>query len=135
MYYGIVLISFWGLVELVDVTEGERKVSEKLGQTVSRELNVHKFSSGFADFNNSFRFDGLALVFMLPCIIGLFIASRNGIAHADSIMFFILTMLLSAPFLAGLTGTMNTPYRFLPLVVFFAIGVGVLLSKRVKEVS
>ena len=55
--------------------------------------------------------------------------------HADSIMFLILAMLLSAPIIVGFLGTSNTPYRFLPLVVFFAIGVGILFSKRVKAVS
>jgi hypothetical protein len=32
--------------------------------------------------------------------------------------------------LTGFTNQTNQPYRFMPLVVFFAIGVGVLLSKR-----
>ena len=39
-------------------------------------------------------------------------------------------MLLIAPFLTGFSDQTNQPYRFVPLVTFFAIGVGVLLSKR-----
>jgi len=135
LYYGIVLISIWGFVEFADVVQEESKVSEKLQASVSREFEAHKFWSGFTDFYNSFRFDGLVLLCVLPCIVGLFFASRGGIQHADSIMFLILAMLISAPIIAGPTGILNTPYRFLPLVVFFAIGVGVLLSKRVKAVS
>jgi len=39
-------------------------------------------------------------------------------------------MLLIAPLLTGFTDQTSQPYRFVPFVVFFAIGVGVLLSKR-----
>ena len=43
---------------------------------------------------------------------------------------FIAGMLLIAPIIMGFTTHTNQPYRFVPLVVFFAIGVGVLLSRR-----
>jgi len=135
LYYGIILISFWGFVEFSDVVQEESNDSEELQPAIIREFEAHKFWYGFTDFYNSFRFDGLVLLFILPCIVGLFFASRGGIQHADSIMFLILAMLLSAPIIAGPTGILNTPYRFLPLVVFFAIGVGVLLSKKVKVES
>jgi len=42
-------------------------------------------------------------------------------------------MLLSAIFLPSFSDAINAPYRFIPLVVFFAMGVGVLLSKKVTE--
>jgi len=45
-------------------------------------------------------------------------------------MVLISGILLIAPILTGFTNQTNQPYRFVPLVVFFAIGVGVLLSKR-----
>ena len=70
---------------------------------------------------------------MLPITFGLFHASRRGIVHADSIMFLILGILLSAPFIQGFSDFVITPYRFIPLVVFFAMGVGVLLSRKVTE--
>jgi len=37
---------------------------------------------------------------------------------------------LTAPLLTGFTEQTNQPYRFVPLIVFFAMGVGVLLSRR-----
>jgi len=40
-------------------------------------------------------------------------------------------MLLVA-FVPALTEQQNTPYRILPLVFFFAIGVGTLLSKNIN---
>ncbi len=135
LFYGILLILIWGFGEFLGGAQVDTNFMERALDVASRELEIDKFWSGFSHFYNSFRFDGLVLLFILPCIVGLFFVSRGGIPHADSIMFLILAMLISAPFIAGLTGTLNTPYRFLPLVVFFAIGVGVLLSKRVKAVS
>ncbi len=72
----------------------------------------------------------MVILFILPLIVGLFVASRNGIKIADSIMVLIGGILLTAPLLTGFTEQTNQPYRFVPLVVFFAIGVGVLFSKR-----
>ena len=65
--------------------------------------------------------------------VGLFIATRKGIRHADSIMFLILGMLLMPPLLDALSFSINVPYRFIPLIVFFAIGTGLLLSKKVTK--
>ena len=65
--------------------------------------------------------------------LGLFLASRKGIFQADSILVLIAGMLLSAPLLTGFTDQTNQPYRFVPLVVFFAMGVGTILSKRTSE--
>jgi len=38
-------------------------------------------------------------------------------------------VLLSGPILAGMTDQTNQPYRFIPVIVFFAIGVGMLFPK------
>ena len=86
--------------------------------------------SGFTAFAYEFRFDGMIILFLLPLTVGLFFASRNGIKEADSFLMLILTVLLFAAFLPGFSSFTNNPYRFMPLVFFFAIGVGILLSKR-----
>jgi|CXWL01.1.fsa_nt_gi hypothetical protein len=92
-------------------------------------FNLHNFVSGFGSFSTSFKDDGLILLFFLPLIVGLFIASRKGIVHAESIMLLLVVMLLSAPFLSGFSDHQNVPYRFVPVVTFFAIGAGLLLAK------
>jgi len=96
----------------------------------SSEFKPHDFWGGFSTLNSTFRSDGLLLLFLLPLTVGLFMASRKGVLHADSIMFFILTMLLFSPFFGALTYASNPPYRFMPMIIFFAIGIGVLFSKR-----
>ncbi len=97
------------------------------------EFNELKFISGFSAFSAQFRFDGLILMFMLPLTVGLFIASRNGMKEADSIMILMSGVLILAAILPGFTSFTNNPYRFIPFLVFFAMGVGTLLSRRIDR--
>jgi len=100
------------------------------GTGTQEEFDSDEFWLGFTSFSYQLRFDGLVLLFILPLIVGLFIASRHGFKHAESMMVLLGGMLLIAPLLTGYTDQTNQPYRFVPFVVFFAISVGVLLSKR-----
>ena len=88
------------------------------------------FLTGFKEFSNFLQSDGLITLFLLPLVVRLFIASRKGVQQAESLMVLIAGILLSAPLLGGLTLLTNQPYRFIPLVVFFAIGVGIILSRN-----
>jgi len=117
------------LIGIIVATTGANVEGIAGGQ---EEFDWNEFALGFTSFSYQLRFDGLVLIFILPLIVGLFIASRNRIQHADSMMVFIGGLLLIAPLVTGFTELTNQPYRFVPLVVFFAIGVGVLLSKRTK---
>lgn len=93
-------------------------------------FNGVAFWQGFTSMAFQLRFDVLVVLFLLPLIAGLFIASRHGITQADSIMALIAGILFTAPLLTGFTDQTNQPYRFIPLVVFFAMGAGTILSKR-----
>jgi len=117
IYYGIVVILGASLLLIIDYS------------FISIKFDSHEFVSGFTTISSQFRFDGLILVFLLPLTVGLYITSTKGIKQADSILVLILGMLLLAPIISGFTTYTNGPYRFIPLVIFFAIGVGTLLSK------
>jgi len=93
-----------------------------------------RFWAGFGAIAYQLRFDFLLLIFILPVVVGLFKASKNGILHADSIMIFIAVSLLMHPILAGLGPNIH-PYRYIPLIVFFAIAVGILLSNKIRKVE
>ena len=99
----------------------------------STGLDANDFWRGFTAWAFQMRFDVIVLFFMLPLIIGLYILSRRGIMQADSILVLILGMLFSAPVLQGFTDQTVQPYRFVPLVVFFAMGVGITLTKSPIE--
>jgi len=119
-----------GIVVGIILVGGVAAVGKSSGEATQEEFNSKEFWMGFVSFANQLRFDGLIILFMIPLIIGLFIVSRHGVKHGESMMLFISGMLLIAPILTGFTNQTNQPYRFVPLVVFFAIGVGVLLSDR-----
>jgi hypothetical protein len=104
-----------------------------VGFQAAPEFSYHKFLAGFTAFSSQFRFDGLIIMLLLPLTVGLFIVSRNGVKDADSILFMFLGMFLIAVLLPSITHFTNNPYRWVPFVVFFGIGVGTLLSKRVTK--
>ena len=87
-----------------------------------------EFWIGFTSFATQLRFDALVILFLIPLIIGLLFASTKN-KHAESMMVMIGGMLLIAPLLTGFSDQTNQPYRFVPFVTFFAVGVGILLSK------
>ncbi len=118
--YGIiVVIALSGLFVLKDRPE-EYDISE---------FSIHDFWSGFSAFNASIQHDTLVLFFLIPVLVGLYVVSKK-VTHADSFMFLILGVLLSAPLMAAVSAIINTPYRFIPVIVFFAIGAGMLFSKQ-----
>jgi len=96
-------------------------------------FDSYDFWSGFTSLAFQLRFDALVLIFLLPVTVGLFIASRKGIRHADSVMILIMGVLLSPPLLSGLLDVTIQPYRFVALVIFFAMGVGTILSKKITN--
>ena len=97
-------------------------------------FNSHEFWAGFTAFSYESRHDGLIIMLLLPVTVGLFVAARKGNTNADSVMVLMMGLLLLAPLVTGLTfGFDNNPYRFIPLIVFVAMGVGTILSKRVTE--
>jgi len=104
--------------------------TESLGYGKSlTSFEYTEFVAGFTTWVFQLRIDGLLLVFLLPLTIGLFIKSYQGLQEAESILVLIAGILLSAPLLVGFTEFNIQPYRWIPLIVFFAIGVGVLFSK------
>jgi hypothetical protein len=101
-----------------------------VGGTGEIEFVERFFWNGFVSLAFQLRYDYLVILFLLPLTFGLFIASQKGIIQSDSILMLIAGILFSAPILTGFTDITNQPYRFVPLVVFFAMGVGVILTKR-----
>jgi hypothetical protein len=95
------------------------------------QFDSHGFWRAFNAISYQLRNDVLVLTFLPLVIVSLFIAYRRGVQYADSIMILIIGVLLSQPFLVAITNAINSEiYRFITLVVFFAIGVGTTLSKK-----
>jgi len=103
------------------------------GVTSGLTFDNKEFWSSFTIWGFQLRDDTLFLLFILPVTVGLFLKSLKGIPQADSILILIIGTIFVMPLLAALTLTNLHPYRFVPLVVFFAIGVGTLLAQRIKQ--
>jgi len=98
----------------------------------SETLYTSRFLQGFAPLQIDFRFDVLFIYFLLPLVIMLFMASKKGINQAEAVMFLIFGSLLSAP-ITSFLGPDVFPYRFIPYIVFFSIGVGTLFSLKLAK--
>jgi hypothetical protein len=117
----VILLAIGGIVFL-GTQESEKLTSFK----------TDRFWEGFASFAFQMRLDSITVLFLLPLIFGLFLSSKK-FKHANSISILITGILLSGPILAGITDQTNQPYRFIPIIVFFAIGVGMLFPK-IKQI-
>jgi len=101
--------------------------------SVPETFDYAEFLMGFSVFSAELRYDGIILIFLLPLVVGLYLTSRKGVKNANSVLFLILGTLLSEPLLAALTANNILPYRYIPLIVFFAVGVGTLFSKKITQ--
>ncbi len=105
------------------------------GGVTSGKINfdIYNFVAGLSTWGYQLRFDTLFLMLILPVTVGLFLVSRKGLHQADSALVLIAGIILAMPLLAALTSVNLHPYRYVPLLVFFAIGVGTLLSRKITQ--
>jgi hypothetical protein len=110
-----------------------------LGDTVYPdviEVNSSNFILGFQVIISQLRFDLFFIMALLPVTIGLMFLSKNKLKHADSILILIFGTIIASPILVTFTYHYEIlPYRFIPLLVFFSIGVGMFFSKKLVNNS
>ena len=110
-----------------------------LGDTVYPdviEVNSSKFMLGFQVIVSQLRFDLFFIMMLLPLTVGLLFLSKNKLKHADSILILIFGTIIASPILIMFTYHYEIlPYRFVPLLVFFSIGIGMFFSKKLVNDS
>jgi len=110
-----------------------------LGDTVYPdviEFNSSKFMLGFQVIMAQLRFDLFFIMALLPVTVGLVFLSKNKLKHADSILILIFGTIITSPILVTFTYHYEIlPYRFIPLLVFFSIGVGMFFAKKLVNNS
>ena len=95
------------------------------------EIDTSKFFIGLATFGPLLRYDFFLILTILPVVIGLTFLTKNHVKEVDSILFLILGTLIAGPILIMFTNFYEIlPYRFIPLIIFFAIGIGLFFSKK-----
>ena len=110
-----------------------------LGETVYPdviEVNSSKFILGFQVIIAQLRFDLFFIIALLPVTVGLIFLSKNKLKHADSILILIFGTIITSPILVTFTYHYEIlPYRFVPLLIFFSIGVGMFFAKKLGNNS
>ena len=97
-------------------------------------IDFDRFMNSFSDFSGQLQFDIFLIIMILPVTIGLFFVARNGIKHAESMLFFIASLLLFGPLVALVTDYfVILPYRFVPLIAFFSISMGIIIFRNAKS--
>jgi hypothetical protein len=97
------------------------------------QVDYSKFILGFQVIIAQLRFDLFFIMTLLPVTVGLIFLSRNKLKHADSILILIFGTIIASPILVTFTYHYEIlPYRFIPLLIFFAIGVGMFFAKNTK---
>ena len=125
-----ILLGTYGGV--VGVTLAVFQYSRSIYDEVVR-IDSSEFFEGFTGWGNSMQFDPLMVLCILPLTIALYIKSRRGFVYADAILVLILGSILAGPFIATITDIYYIlPYRFIPFVVFMAMGIGMLFSKEIN---
>ena len=100
------------------------------------EIVNSKFILGFQSITSQLRFDLFFIMTLLPVTVGLMFLSKNKLKHADSILILIFGTIIAGPILVTSTYFYEIfPYRFVPLLVFFSIGVGMFFSKKLVHHS
>ena len=95
------------------------------------KIDPSKFFIGLATFGPLLRYDFFLLFTFLPIVVGLAFMTKNNLKEIDTILFLILGTLIAGPILIVFTNFYEIlPYRYIPLIVFFSIGVGFFFSKK-----
>jgi hypothetical protein len=94
-------------------------------------FDIEQLFIGFTKISYQLRFDLLLLTALFPLTIALIIKAKKGISIATPVLFLITGSLVAGPIIEIFSEFYVTlPYRFVPTIVFFAIGVGILFNKK-----
>jgi len=97
-------------------------------------IDITQFLIALTKASYQLRFDNLFLIGLLPLTIGLIIKAKHGINIAIPILFLITGSIFAGAVVEMLSDHFVTlPYRFVPTIVFFAVGVGILFSHKLGE--
>ena len=95
------------------------------------DFNITNLLIGFTKWSYQMRYDYLLIFSLIPLLVALYYKAKEKIVEAEITIFLILGMLISGPVIESLTNFYGIfPYRFVPLIVFFALGVGILFRKK-----
>ena len=119
--YGVALgITYW-------IFENQRSII--YDDIIRYDFNA--FLDGFTSWGNSMQLDPLVILCIIPLIVVLFTKSLKGLKQSDSILIILAGTILAGPLISLITDFYFVlPYRFIPFIVFVAVGIGLIFSKK-----
>ncbi len=97
-------------------------------------IDLNQILTALAKTAYQLRFDTLFLVALLPLTIGLIIKAKHGSNIAVPILFLITGSIFAGAIVEMLSAHfVILPYRFVPTIVFLAVGVGILFNQKKDE--
>ena len=94
-------------------------------------IDFNQILTAIAKTSYQLRFDTLFLVGLLPLTIGLILKAKNNSNFAVPILFLITGSIFAGAIVEMLSAHfVILPYRFVPTIVFFAIGIGILFNQQ-----
>ena len=97
-------------------------------------IDLNQILTALAKTAYQLRFDTLFLAALLPLTIGLIIKAKHGYTIAVPILFLITGSIFAGAIVEMLSAHfVILPYRFVPTIVFFAVGVGILFNYNKEE--
>ena len=97
-------------------------------------IDFNQILTAIAKTSYQLRFDTLFLVGLLPLTIGLILKAKNNSNFAVPILFLITGSIFAGAIVEMLSAHfVILPYRFVPTIVFFAIGIGILFNQQKEE--
>lgn len=126
----IILLISYGIIILIILVAF---LTSNLSHVSNVDFDASRLISSFNEMGNSLRLDSLILLLMIPMLI--ILANKKGeIRNQINFIFFgIAVVILSQPIMYSLIEMTLQPYRFIPLIVFSAIGIGMCLSSSSRE--
>lgn len=121
----LILLISYGIIISIIITAF---LTSNLVHTSNVDFNINNLISSFNEMGNSLRFDSLIILLMIPVLI--ILANKKGeIRNKITIIFFgISIVILSQPIMFSLIDMTIQPYRFIPLIVFYSIGIGIIFT-------
>jgi len=126
----IILWITYGILIAVLITAFFSNGIEHVTSEGSGEIgfNYEKLISSMNEFGNSLRFDGLILILFIPTLVILFMKKGSIVKGIDLIFVGIIFSILSQPLMFSVIDMTLQPYRFIPIIVFSAISIGMIFS-------
>jgi len=103
--------------------------TNNLAHSEKMDFDINRFIESMNEFGNSMRYESLILVMFIPTL--LLLKSKTKLIR-DKINFIFIAIsfaIISQPIMNVVIDMTLQPYRFIPLIVFSAISIGMIFSK------